>query len=46
MGDKKSLRMLYKYQYHLTLNEKTANPEWSQFIKIMEAIYLSDVPSQ
>jgi len=41
IGDKKSLRMLYKYQYHLTQNEKKFNPEWNQFIKLMEALYPS-----
>lgn len=31
-GDKKTLRMLYKYQYYLTPREKQTNPEWSEFI--------------
>lgn len=39
IGDKKALRMLYKYQYHLTPKEKTTNPEWGQFIEKMETIY-------
>ena len=39
IGDKRSLRMLYKYQYHLTPNEKISNPEWSQFIGLMESLY-------
>jgi hypothetical protein len=32
IGDKKSLRMLYKYQYYLTPNEQRINPEWGQFV--------------
>jgi hypothetical protein len=36
---RKSLRMLYKYQYHLTKSEKTTNPEWGSFIKSMESLY-------
>jgi hypothetical protein len=38
---RKSLRMLYKYQYYLTKNEKLTNPEWSVFIKSMESLYQS-----
>ncbi len=38
-GDKESLRMLYKYQYHLTDHEKRINPEWGQFISGMNDIY-------
>ena len=38
-SDKKSLRMLYKYQYHLTKNEKDTNPEWGEFIETMELLY-------
>lgn len=37
--DKKALRMLYKYQYHLTENEKRINPEWGEFIKLMNQLY-------
>jgi len=38
LGDKKSLRMLYKYQYYLTRNEKNSNPEWNKFIELMETL--------
>ena len=38
-SNKKDLRMLYKYQYHLTKHEKNTNPEWGKFIEAMEAIY-------
>jgi len=38
-GDKKNLRILYKYQYHLTKTEKLKNPEWGQFIERMEFLY-------
>lgn len=34
-----SLRMLYKYQYHLTKREKSTNPAWGVFIKSMEFLY-------
>jgi hypothetical protein len=37
--DKKDLRILYKYQYHLTKHEKSTNPEWGQFICTMETLY-------
>lgn len=36
---RKSLRMLYKYQYYLTDREKATNPEWGVFIKEMETLY-------
>jgi hypothetical protein len=45
---KGSLRILYKYQYHLTSKEKTINPEWGVFIREMELLYqfnLDDVSS-
>lgn len=38
-ADNKSLKMLYKYQYHLTQNEKKDNPSWGQFIDAMETLY-------
>ncbi|MGH4050936.1 MAG: hypothetical protein ACREVX_06225 [Clostridium sp.] len=38
-SDKKDLRILYKYQYYLTKNEKSINLEWGKFIEIMEALY-------
>jgi hypothetical protein len=37
--DKKSLRMLYKYQYYLTEHEKRTNPEWGDFISQMNVLY-------
>ncbi len=39
-GNKKALRMLYKYQYYLTQHEQKINPEWGQFVKAMETLYL------
>jgi len=42
-SDKKGLRLLYKYQYHLTKHEKKTNPEWDQFIEAMEALYPVDL---
>lgn len=40
-GDKKSLRMLYKYQYYLTPYEQQINPEWGQFVKAMDTHFPS-----
>lgn len=37
--DNKALRMLYKYQYHLTKAEKLRNPEWGEFILQMDSLY-------
>lgn len=37
--DNKGLRMLYKYQYHLTKQEKNQNPEWKEFIEKMNLLY-------
>jgi hypothetical protein len=37
--DSKGLRMLYKYQYHLTEQEKKKNPEWGVFVAAMDALY-------
>lgn len=39
IGDKSSLRMLYKYQYHLTNHEKSTNPEWRELISKMNTLY-------
>jgi hypothetical protein len=36
---RKSLKMLYKYQYYLTAKEKSMNPEWGEFIKLMKSLY-------
>lgn len=36
----KGLKMLYKYLYYLTSNEKTENPEWGQFCEQMDKLYL------
>lgn len=42
---RQSLRMLYKYQYYLTKNEKLMNPEWGIFIESMESLYQSNLLS-
>lgn len=39
LSEKQSLRILYKYQYHLTKHEKKTNPEWGQFLEGMERLY-------
>ena len=38
-GEKKLLRMLYKYQYYLTEHEKKTNPEWGDFVNQMNLLY-------
>jgi len=38
-GNRKLLRMLYKYQYHLTEYEKRTNPERGDFINEMDILY-------
>lgn len=37
--DKKVLRILYKYQYYLTLGDKRTNPNWENFIEQMDVLY-------
>jgi len=37
--EKQALKMLYKYQYHLTKHEKQTNPEWRHFLAGMEKLY-------
>lgn len=37
--DAKALRMLYKYQYYLTVQEKKKNPDWGTFIEMMDKLY-------
>lgn len=37
--DNKGLRLLYKYQYHLTKRERLQNPEWGDFVKTMNLLY-------
>lgn len=37
--DKDSLRILYRYMYHLTKQEQKDNPPWGEFIAIMDSYY-------
>ncbi len=39
LSERQSLKLLYKYQYYLTNNEKRSNPEWGQFLTRMESMY-------
>ena len=39
LSDKHQLRALYKYLYNATKSEKSKNPEWHEFLKIMDALY-------
>jgi hypothetical protein len=42
--DTKNMRNLYRYQYHLTKNEKTNNPGWGNFISEMRTLYSAYIP--
>lgn len=35
----RGLKILYKYQYHLTLGDKKSNPEWGEFLVKMDKLY-------
>lgn len=37
--DKKTLRILYKYQYYLTAGDKRVNPNWETFLEEMDIFY-------
>ena len=39
LANTKDLRILYKYQYHLTKKEKRENPEWGVFKEQMDSLY-------
>ena len=39
LAEKDALKILYKYQYHLTNREKATNPMWGEFIWIMGTLY-------
>lgn len=39
LGNKKALKMLYKYQYYLTAHEQNTNPEWGVFTRSMDNLY-------
>jgi len=41
LANAKDLRILYKYQYHLTKKEKSENPEWGIFKDLMDNLYKS-----
>ncbi len=41
LGDKKAMKMLYKYQYYLTDHEKCTNPSWGDFNTTMKKLYES-----
>lgn len=41
--DDKGLKMLYKYQYYLTGQEKKRNPDWGTFIIEMDRLYFDIV---
>jgi hypothetical protein len=36
MADPKEPRVMYKYLYYLSENDRQVNPEWSQFILMMQ----------
>lgn len=35
----KNLKMLYKYEYYLTQREKSVNPNWNDFVSMMDTLY-------
>ncbi|MDY5577490.1 MAG: hypothetical protein SPF70_08520 [Lachnospiraceae bacterium] len=37
--DNKQLRILYKYQYYLSPTDKRYNPEWGEFVDLMDKLY-------
>lgn len=37
--ENKQLRLLYKYQYYLSSNDKRMNPEWGVFVEQMDLLY-------
>jgi hypothetical protein len=38
-GDKQTLKQLYKYMYRRTEREKRDNPDWTEFMDGMDALY-------
>lgn len=43
MADPKELRVMYKYLYYLSENDRQVNPEWGQFIQSMQLLYQESV---
>jgi len=43
MTDPKELRVMYKYLYYLSKNDRQVNPEWGQFIQAMQLLYQESV---
>ena len=41
LADKTAMKMLYKYQYYLTDQEKSTNPGWGDFSASMDRLYES-----
>lgn len=39
LTDKTAMKMLYKYQYYLTSQEKRTNPSWGDFSSSMDKLY-------
>lgn len=37
--NREGLRILYKYLYHMTSNEKNTNPNWQDFTQGMKILY-------
>ena len=40
LSNPNDMKMLYKYLYYLTPDEKKNNPEWGKFVQSMDSIYL------
>lgn len=41
IGDKNSLRALYKYMYYSTNSDKSVNPSWNDFKESMDKLYVN-----
>ena len=41
IGNLKAVKNLYKYMYRLTINEKSYNPEWNEFVEKMDILYFA-----
>ena len=39
IGNLKAIKNLFKYMYRLTVNEKSYNPDWNEFIEKMDILY-------
>jgi hypothetical protein len=43
IGDADKLRVIYKYLYYLTTNDKKTNPSWGEFTEKMDTLYNDEI---